>query len=68
MIVDIGTMKKFPITPFVADMALSHSRGRETVRLLHDFDDTIFTWHPFIRKHPKFHSGYLNYAVPGIPW
>jgi hypothetical protein len=45
VIIDIGTTKRFPITPFAAYVVLSCSRGRETVQLLCDFDDTIFTWH-----------------------
>ena len=43
---DIGTTKKFPVTPFSTYVALSRSRGRDSVRLLRDFDDTIFTKHP----------------------
>jgi len=50
VIVDIGMTNKFPVTPFVA---LSHSRGRETVRLLHDFDDTISPGHPSHHLHWK---------------
>ena len=46
VIIDIGTTDKFPVTPFTAFMALLHSRSREMVWLLHDFDDTIFTQHP----------------------
>ena len=38
--------KKFPVTPFSAYVALSRSRGRDSVHLLRDFDDTIFTKHP----------------------
>ena len=41
VIIDIGMTKKFPVTPFMAYVVLSHSRGRETVRLLRDFDDTV---------------------------
>jgi hypothetical protein len=44
--VDIGMTNKFPITLFTAYVALSRSRGRDTIGLLRDFDDTIFTWHP----------------------
>jgi hypothetical protein len=51
VIVDIGTTKKFPVTPFTAYVALLCSRGRETVILLHDFDDTIFTQHPSHHLH-----------------
>ena len=46
VLIDIGTTKKFPVTPFSAYVALSRSRGRDSVRLLRDFDDTIFTKHP----------------------
>jgi len=51
VIVDIRMTKKLSVTPFAAYVALSYSRGRETVRLLHDFDDTIFTWHPSHHLH-----------------
>jgi len=46
VIVDIGPTKKFPVDPFTAYVALSRSRGRDTIRLLRDFDDAIFTKHP----------------------
>jgi hypothetical protein len=46
VIVDIGKTVIFPVTPFAAYVALSRSRGRGTIRLLRDFDDTIFTRHP----------------------
>jgi hypothetical protein len=45
VIVDIGKMVVFPVTPFAAYVALSRSRGQNTIRLLQDFDDTIFTRH-----------------------
>ena len=31
---------------FAAYVALSHSRGHETIHLLRDFDERIFTRHP----------------------
>ena len=46
MIVDIGPTKRFPVDPFAAYVALSRSRGRESIHLLRDFDDRIFTRHP----------------------
>ena len=46
VLIDIGTTKKFPVTPFSAYVALSRSRGRDSVHLLRDFDDTIFMKHP----------------------
>jgi len=46
VIVDIGPMKRFLVDPFSAYVALSQSRGRGTIRLLRDFDDSIFTRHP----------------------
>jgi ATP-dependent exoDNAse (exonuclease V) alpha subunit len=46
VIVDIGTTKRFPVDPFVAYVALSRSRGRNSIRLLRDFDNKIFTRHP----------------------
>lgn len=46
VIVDIGPTKRFSVDAFAAYVALSRSRGRETIRLLRDFDDKIFTKHP----------------------
>ncbi|KIN92634.1 hypothetical protein M404DRAFT_114797, partial [Pisolithus tinctorius Marx 270] len=45
-IVDIGTPPSGGLTPFNAYVALSRSRGRDTIRLLCDFDEKIFTQHP----------------------
>ena len=45
--VDIGRVPgNFGIDPFGAYVALSRGRGRESIRLLRDFDDSIFTRHP----------------------
>jgi hypothetical protein len=49
VIIDISTMSHFPVTPFATYIVLSQSRGRDTIRLLRDFDETIF------RKHPSEH-------------
>lgn len=46
VIVDIGTTRRFPVTPFTLYVALSHSGGRHRIRLLRDFKDDIFTQHP----------------------
>jgi hypothetical protein len=46
VVVDIGKTPNFGLSPFNAYVALSRSRGRETIRLLRDFDDSIFTQHP----------------------
>ena len=46
VIVDIGKLKTFPVNQFAAYVALSRSRGRQTIRLLRDFDDRLFTIHP----------------------
>jgi ATP-dependent exoDNAse (exonuclease V) alpha subunit len=75
VIVDISPTKKFPVTPFAAYVALSRSRGRSSIRLLRDFDDSIFTQHPsealrlederleWLAKdtEDKFEAGYYNY-------
>jgi hypothetical protein len=45
-LVDIGTTARFPVTPFAVYVALSQSCGRNTIWLLRDFDETIFTKHP----------------------
>jgi GTPase SAR1 family protein len=46
VIIDIGKLKAFPVNQFAAYVALSRSRGRDTICLLRDFDDRLFTVHP----------------------
>jgi len=46
VIVDIGPTKRFPVDPFTTYVALSRSRGRQSIRLLRDFDERIFPKHP----------------------
>jgi hypothetical protein len=46
VLVDIGKTTCFALSPFNAYVALSRSRGRETIRLLRDFDDKLFIRHP----------------------
>ncbi|KAF8433224.1 hypothetical protein L210DRAFT_880780, partial [Boletus edulis BED1] len=46
VIVDIGTPPSGELTPFNAYVALSRSRGRDTIRLLRPFDERLFTSHP----------------------
>ena len=41
--VNIRPTKRFSVDAFAAYIALSRSRGRESIRLLRDFDDKIFT-------------------------
>jgi ATP-dependent exoDNAse (exonuclease V) alpha subunit len=53
VIVDIGPTKRFSVDAFAAYMALSQSWGRETIRLLRDFDDKIFTTHPSEHLHAE---------------
>jgi len=45
-IVDLGTPPTGKLTPFNAYVALSRSRGRNSIRLLRDFDERLFTHHP----------------------
>ena len=45
-VVDIGLPPYRQLTPFNAYIALSHSRGRNTICLLHEFDECLFTRHP----------------------
>lgn len=45
-IVDIGKTSSFALTPFNAYVALSRTHGRESTRLLRDFDSELFTRHP----------------------
>lgn len=46
VIVDLGRVPSGTLSPFNAYVALSRSRGRDTIRLLRDFDDKLFTTHP----------------------
>jgi len=46
VVVEISPTKRFSVDAFAAYMALSQSRGRTSIRLLRDFDDSIFTKHP----------------------
>jgi len=46
VIVDLGKTVQFALSPFNAYVALSHSKGRDTIRLLRDFEDNLFTCHP----------------------
>ena len=46
IIVDIGPSKQFSVDAFAAYVAFSRSRSRESIRLLRDFDDKMFTKHP----------------------
>ena len=46
VIVDIGRPPTGGLTPFNAYVALSRSSGRETIRLLRDFDEDLFTTVP----------------------
>jgi hypothetical protein len=46
VLVDIGKTTRFGLSPFNAYVALCCSRGRETNRLLRDFDDNLFIRHP----------------------
>jgi hypothetical protein len=46
VIVDLAKPPNGKLTPFGAYVALSRSRGRDTIRLLRDFEDKIFTTHP----------------------
>jgi hypothetical protein len=46
VLVDIGRTTCFGLSPFNAYVALSRSRGRDTIRLLRDFDNNLFLRHP----------------------
>lgn len=46
LVVDLRCPPRGKISPFSAYVALSRSRGRETIRLLSDFDDQLFKTHP----------------------
>jgi len=46
VIIDIGRPPTGSLSPFSVYVALSRSRGRETIRLLRDFDPNLFQHHP----------------------
>lgn len=46
VIIDIGKPPSGSLSPFSIYVALSRSRGRDTIRLLRDFDEKLFTSHP----------------------
>jgi hypothetical protein len=46
VIVDLAKPPSGGLTGFNVYVALSRSRGRETIRLLRDFDEKLFTVHP----------------------
>lgn len=46
VIIDLAKTPSGKLTGFNAYVALSRSRGRNTIRLLRDFDSTLFTKHP----------------------
>jgi hypothetical protein len=46
MIVDIGKPPGMPLTAFNGYVALSRSRGRDTIRLLRESTTDLFTIHP----------------------
>lgn len=46
VIIDIGRPPSGSLSPFSVYVALSRSRGRDSIRLLRDFDDNLFQNHP----------------------
>lgn len=46
VVVDLGKPPSGNLTGFNAYISLSRSRGRNTIRLLRDFDERLFTVHP----------------------
>ena len=46
VIIDIGKPPTGTLSPFSVYVALSRSRGRDTIRLLRDFDNNLFQNHP----------------------
>lgn len=55
VIVDIGWPPSGGLTPFNAYVALSRSSGAQTIRLLRDFESSLFTKHPseFLRNEDR---------------
>ncbi|KAJ7599490.1 hypothetical protein C8J56DRAFT_771037 [Mycena floridula] len=46
VMVDLSKTPGGELTPFHIYVTLSRSRGRETIRILRDFNTTLFTTHP----------------------
>ena len=46
VIIDIGRVPSSSLNAFNVYVALSRSRGQDSIRLLWDFDDKLFTTHP----------------------
>ena len=46
VIIDVGKPPTGALSPFSVYVALSRSRGRDTIRLLRDFDPNLFQHHP----------------------
>jgi len=46
VMVDLARLPSGALTGFNAYVALSRGRGRETIRVLWDFDEKLFTVHP----------------------
>lgn len=46
VIIDLAKTPSAALTRFNAYVAMSRSRGKTTIRLLHDFDSKLFTVHP----------------------
>jgi hypothetical protein len=46
VLIDIGKPPTGSLSPFSVYVALSRSRGRDTIRLLRDFDADLFQNHP----------------------
>jgi len=62
VIVDNGLTQRFSVDTFAAYIALSQSQGWETIRLLRDFDDKIFT------KHPSEHLWNEDTCLAALMW
>jgi hypothetical protein len=59
VIVDIGQVPgNFGISPFAVYVALSRGRGRESIRLLRDFEDSLLTRYP--SEAPRVEDDRLN--------
>ncbi|KAF9561233.1 hypothetical protein CPC08DRAFT_635692 [Agrocybe pediades] len=46
VVIDIKSPPYAPLTPFGVYVALSRSRGRDTIRILRGFDEEMFQHHP----------------------
>ena len=62
IVVDLGRVPSGSLSPSSAYVALSWSRGRDSIRLLKDFDDKLFTTTPIARTQGQGQKGWKGWT------